>query len=134
MELAEFNKLVGQDSYVRCNGKKRMDTAIVNLGLAEAHIFSGGQIGWWVKSGYIIVDIDEGKEEALKIVREKLVVPRTPPDETAETIISELLKECDKEARDAVIEVLKREAERIHKMTGETPKWINCLVTESYNS
>ena len=74
------------------------------------------------------------KEEALNIVREKLVVPRTPPGETAETIITGLLKECDEEAMDAVIEVLKREAERIHKMTGETPKWINCLVTESYNS
>ena len=74
------------------------------------------------------------KEEALKIVREKLVVPRTPPGETAETIITELLKECDDEARDAVIKTLKKEAERIVDMTGETPEWINCLDTESYNS
>ena len=81
MQLAEFNNLVGQDSYVRCNGKKRMDTAIVNIDLAESHIFSGGQIGWWVKSGYIIVDIDEGKEEALKIVKRlklKTLMCKTP--------------------------------------------------------
>lgn len=81
MEFAEFNDLVGQDSYVRCNGKKRMDTAIVDEGLAEAHIFSGGQIGWWVKSGYIIVDIDEGKEEALKIIKKlglKTLMCKTP--------------------------------------------------------
>ena len=81
MELSEFNNLVGQDSYVRCNGKKRMDTAIVDEGLAEAHIFSGGQIGWWVKSGYIIVDIDEGKEQALKLVKKlglKTLMMKTP--------------------------------------------------------
>lgn len=69
MTLSEFNDLIGQDSYVRCSEKKRMDTAIVNQGLAESHVFSGGQIGWWVRSGYIIVDIDEGKQEALKIVK-----------------------------------------------------------------
>ena len=69
MTLSEFNDLIGQDSYVRCSEKKRMDTAIVNQGLAEAHVFSGGQIGWWVRSGYIIVDIDEGKQEALQIVK-----------------------------------------------------------------
>lgn len=81
MELSEFNNLVGGDSYVRCSGKKRMDTAIVDEGLAESHIFSGGQIGWWVKSGYIIVDIDEGKEQALKIVKKlglKTLMMKTP--------------------------------------------------------
>lgn len=81
MQLAEFNNLIGGDSYVRCNGKKRMDTAIVSQELAEAHIFSGGQIGWWVKSGYIIVDIDEGKEQALKIVKKlglKTLMMKTP--------------------------------------------------------
>lgn len=51
MLLSEFNSLIGQDSYVRCMGKKRLDTAIVNEEAADAHLFSGGQIGWWVKSG-----------------------------------------------------------------------------------
>lgn len=69
MRISEFNSLIGQDSYVRCSEKKRIDTAIVSQQLAESHIFSGGQIGWWVRSGYIIVDIDEGKEQALKIVK-----------------------------------------------------------------
>lgn len=69
MKLTEFDSLIGQDSYVRCSGKKRIDTAIVNCKAADAHIFSGGQIGWWVRTGYIIVDIDEGKEQALEIVK-----------------------------------------------------------------
>lgn len=69
MTLDEFDKLVGQGSYVRCIGKKRIDTAIVGLQEAKAHVFSGGQIGWWVRSGYIVVDIDEGKEEALEAIK-----------------------------------------------------------------
>ena len=68
MNFNEFDELVGQDSYVRCKGKKRIDTAIVNATRAEDHVEHGGQIGWWVKSGYIIVDIDEGKEKALKVI------------------------------------------------------------------
>lgn len=81
MNLKEFNALVGQDSYVRCLDKKRMDTAIVNETAASNHIFNGGQIGWWVRPGYIIVDIDEGKEEALKIVKKlklKTLMAQTP--------------------------------------------------------
>ena len=81
MNLHEFNTLIGQDSYVRCSEKVRIDTAIVNEKAAEAHIFAGGQIGWWVRSGYIIVDIDEGKEEALKIVKRlhlKTLMCQTP--------------------------------------------------------
>ena len=69
MKLSEFDSLIGQDSYVRCMGKKRLDNSIVNEQAAEAHLFSGGQIGWWVRSGYIVVDIDEGKEEAMKVVK-----------------------------------------------------------------
>lgn len=69
MKLTEFDSLIGQDSYVRCSGKKRIDTAIVNCKAADAHLFSGGQIGWWVRTGYIIVDIDEGKEQALEIIK-----------------------------------------------------------------
>lgn len=65
----EFNALLGQDSYVRCSGKKRIDSSIVGINAAENHIFNGGQVGWWVKEGYIVVDIDEGKETALKIVK-----------------------------------------------------------------
>ena len=69
MKFQEFNSLIGQDSYVRCSGKKRIDPSIVDEDSALEHINNGGQIGWWVRSGYIIVDIDEGKEEALKIVK-----------------------------------------------------------------
>lgn len=81
MKLSEFDSLIGQDSYVRCLGKKRIDTAIVNEQAADAHVFSGGQIGWWVRSGYIIVDIDEGKEEALQVVKRlglKTLMAQTP--------------------------------------------------------
>lgn len=81
MTFTEFNALIGQDSYVRCMGKKRLDTAIVNQRTAEAHLFSGGQIGWWVRTGYIIVDIDEGKEEALKVIKAlglKTLMTQTP--------------------------------------------------------
>lgn len=81
MQLKEFDALLGQSSYVRCYDKKRIDTAIVSLKAAEAHVFSGGQIGWWLRSGYIIVDIDEGKEEALKIVKDlklKTLMCKTP--------------------------------------------------------
>ena len=81
MTLHEFNGLIGQDSYVRCSEKVRIDTAIVNEKLAEAHVFAGGQLGWWVRAGYIIVDIDEGKEQALKIVKQlglKTLMCQTP--------------------------------------------------------
>lgn len=81
MKLSEFDALVGQDSYVRCMGKKRLDTAIVNQAAADAHIFSGGQIGWWVRTGYIIVDIDEGKAQALKMIKRlglKTLMAKTP--------------------------------------------------------
>lgn len=73
MKIQEFNDLIGQDSYVRCSsagdGKKRLDTAIVSCQKAEEHIFAGGHIGWWVRTGYIIVDVDEGKEQILKILK-----------------------------------------------------------------
>lgn len=81
MELSEFNALVGQDSYVRCVGKIRNDTAIVSEKAAKAHIYSGGQIGWWVKSGYIVVDIDEGRDVALKVIKRlglKTLMCKTP--------------------------------------------------------
>lgn len=81
MTLDEFDTLIGQGSYVRCIGKKRIDTAIVGLEEAKAHLFSGGQIGWWVRSGYIVVDIDEGKEEALKAIKKlgiKTLMSKTP--------------------------------------------------------
>lgn len=81
MKLSEFNSLIGQDSYVRCVGKKRIDSSIVDETAAENHLFNGGQIGWWVRSGYIIVDIDEGQEEALKILKSlkiKTLVCKTP--------------------------------------------------------
>lgn len=81
MNIKDFNALVGQDSYVRCQGKERTDPAIVNLETAERHLFSGGTIGWWVRSGYIIVDIDEGKEQALEMVKQlgiKTLMCKTP--------------------------------------------------------
>ena len=86
MKFEEFNRLVGQDSYVRCTGKKRIDTGIVSLQKAQSHVFSGGQVGWWVRSGYIIVDIDadgtpEGKQKALdciKFLGVKTLMMKTP--------------------------------------------------------
>lgn len=69
MKLSEFNSLIGQDSYVRCIGKKRVDTAIVDEAAAKRHLRTKGQIGWWVRSGYIIVDVDEGKDKILEIVK-----------------------------------------------------------------
>ena len=70
MQLTEFNALVGQNSYVRCHGKERQDPEIVTLAEAEAHLFSGGTIGWWVREGYIVVDIDEHADVALKILKQ----------------------------------------------------------------
>ena len=81
MKLEEFNALIGQDSYVRCSGKKRLDSAIVGLKQAQSHVFNGGQIGWWLRTGYIVVDIDEGKEEALQAVKAlgiKTLMCKTP--------------------------------------------------------
>lgn len=81
MTLTEFETLIGQGSYVRCQDKKRVDSAIVNIKLARSHIKAGGQIGWWVRSGYIVVDIDEGKKQALKVVKEtglKTLMCKTP--------------------------------------------------------
>lgn len=81
MKLTQFNDLIGADSYVRCIGKERIDPAIVGCDAAEAHLFSGGQIGWWVKTGYIVVDIDEGKEEALQVIKKlglKTLICNTP--------------------------------------------------------
>lgn len=93
MKLSEFDALVGQDSYVRCMGKKRIDNSIVNMPTADSHIFAGGQIGWWVRAGYIVVDIDEGKEQALKVVKKlglKTLMCQTPKG-------LHLYFKCDKE-------------------------------------
>lgn len=81
LTLQQFNNLIGGDSYVRCMGKKRIDSAIVPVETAESHVYSGGQIGWWVKSGYIVVDVDEGKEQILAIVKKlkiKTLMAQTP--------------------------------------------------------
>ena len=81
MRFEEFNSLIGQDSYVRCSGKKRVDPGIVDEKSALEHVNNGGQVGWWVRSGYIIVDIDEGKEEALRIIKKlklKTLMCKTP--------------------------------------------------------
>ena len=81
MRFEEFNSLIGQDSYVRCSGKKRVDPSIVDEKSALEHVNNGGQVGWWVRSGYIIVDIDEGKEEALRIIKKlklKTLMCKTP--------------------------------------------------------
>ena len=93
LTLEEFDRLVGQDSYVRCMGKKRLDNAIVSAPVADNHIFSGGQIGWWVRSGYIVVDIDEGKDEAIKVMKRlglKTLACKTPKG-------LHLYFKCDKE-------------------------------------
>lgn len=81
LKFQEFNSLIGGDSYVRCLGKKRIDSAIVSADVADNHVFSGGQIGWWVKDGYIVIDVDEGKEQILAIVKKlkiKTLMAQTP--------------------------------------------------------
>lgn len=93
LKLSEFDALIGQDSYVRCMGKKRLDTSIVNQKAADAHLFSGGQIGWWVRTGYIVVDIDEGKEQAMQVV--KRLGLRTLMAQTPKGL--HLYFKCDKE-------------------------------------
>ena len=93
MTLSEFDSLIGQDSYVRCMGKKRLDNSIVSEKAADAHLFSGGQIGWWVRSGYIVVDIDEGKDKAIQVVKRlklKTLMAQTPKG-------LHLYFKCDKE-------------------------------------
>ena len=50
MRFEEFNSLIGQDSYVRCSGKKRVDPSIVDEKSALEHVNNGGQVGWWVRS------------------------------------------------------------------------------------
>lgn len=102
MTLSEFDSLIGQDSYVRCNGKKRIDSSIVSERAADNHLFSGGQIGWWVRTGYIIVDIDEGKEEALAVIKRlglKTLMAQTPKG-------LHLYFKCDKEYPQKVAMVL----------------------------
>ena len=93
MNLQKFNALLGQDSYVRCRDKERIDPAIVDAKSAERHLYSGGTIGWWVRTGYIVVDIDEGKEEA-KVIIKKLGL-KTLMAETPKGI--HLYFKCDKE-------------------------------------
>lgn len=81
MKLTDFNSLIGQDSYVLCRDKERVNKAIVNVDQARKHLSNGGTIGWWVTDDYIIVDIDEGKEEVLKVVKElklKTLMCKTP--------------------------------------------------------
>lgn len=81
LKLQDFNNLIGGDSYVRCMDKKRIDSAIVNVESADNHVFSGGQIGWWVREGYIVIDVDEGKEQILSIVKKlkiKTLMAQTP--------------------------------------------------------
>lgn len=93
MKFEDFDSLIGGDSYVRCSGKKRIDTAIVGTKLAKTHLFAGGQLGWWVRSGYIVVDIDEGKEEAIKVVKRlgiKTLMAKSPKG-------IHLYFKCDKE-------------------------------------
>lgn len=81
MHITEFDNLIGQNSYVRCVGKERIDPDIVDLTAAKQHLYAGGTIGWWVKPNYIVVDIDEGKKEALSIIKElqlKTLMCKTP--------------------------------------------------------
>lgn len=81
LNFGKFDALVGQNSYVRCSGKKRIDPSIVDKQTALDHISQGGQIGWWVRQGYTIVDIDEGQAEALEVIKKlrlKTLICKTP--------------------------------------------------------
>lgn len=73
MQLEEFNALLGQNSYVRCGGKDgkiRIDSDIVDMDSALEHLESGGTIGWWIKPGYIVVDVDEGQKQTIEIIKD----------------------------------------------------------------
>ena len=69
MNLREFDNFIGGGSYVRCIGKKSIDTSTCDLKEAQEWLDRGNQIGWWLRSGYIVVDIDEGKKEALECIK-----------------------------------------------------------------
>lgn len=78
--LMEFNALVGRDSYVLCSGKERIKKGEFDVDTAERHLFQGGSVGWWVRPGYVVVDVDEGKEQAkamLKALGIKTLVAET---------------------------------------------------------
>lgn len=81
MTLKEFDQLAGHGSYVRCVGKIRKGKDILDYDAANKRVSHSGQIGWWVAPGYIVVDIDEGKEAALKVVKAlglKTLMCKTP--------------------------------------------------------
>ncbi|MDP4093573.1 MAG: AAA family ATPase [Bacillota bacterium] len=81
MKLEEFNTFIGGDSFVLCRGKERISSEIVGIKEANKHLSTGGTIGWWVCSGYIIVDIDEGKEQVLQVIKQlglKTLTCKTP--------------------------------------------------------
>ena len=70
INLVQFDLLVGEDSYVLCRGKERIAKDIVDRDTAFKHLENRvNTIGWWVRTGYVVVDIDEGKEEAKEIVK-----------------------------------------------------------------
>lgn len=68
LSFEEFNSLIGQNSYVLCKGKERIDPRIVDYKTALAHIDRGGTVGYWVQPPYIVLDIDEGKQETKRVM------------------------------------------------------------------
>lgn len=70
LNLAEFDNLIGQDSYVLCQGKERKAKDIVDRDTAIRWLERpGNTVGWWVTQGYVVVDVDEGKDEAKAMLR-----------------------------------------------------------------
>lgn len=81
MKISEFEGIFGKNRFVKCRGKVRIDKRLVNRHEAVQHLRNGGQIGWWISPGYIVVDIDEGRSQALKALKAlgiKTMMMKTP--------------------------------------------------------
>ena len=59
MRLSEFDALVGQDSYVRCMGKKRLDNAIVNAERSMTEKQRDGRVYTYSELGRLMILLKE---------------------------------------------------------------------------
>lgn len=81
MKISEFEAIFGKKRFVKCRGKVRIDKNLCTRHEAVQHLRNGGQVGWWISPGYIVVDIDEGRPQALKALKAlgiKTMMMKTP--------------------------------------------------------
>lgn len=81
MKISEFEAIFGKNRFVKCRGKVRIDKDLASRHEAVKHLRKGGQVGWWISPGYIVVDIDEGRPQALKALKKlgiKTMMMKTP--------------------------------------------------------